>query len=49
MNKDYDKAKTLFLAVISRLFEQGSYDDDLNILHINLKISKIFEAQKDYE
>uniref|UniRef100_A0A2S2PGM5 Tetratricopeptide repeat protein 19 n=1 Tax=Schizaphis graminum TaxID=13262 RepID=A0A2S2PGM5_SCHGA len=49
MNKDYNKAKGLFFAVIKRLLDQGSFDDDLNILHINLKISKIFEAQKDYK
>ncbi|XP_001949989.1 tetratricopeptide repeat protein 19 homolog, mitochondrial [Acyrthosiphon pisum] len=49
MNKEYEKAKNLFTTVISRLFDQGGLEDDLNVLHISLKLSKIYEAQKDYK
>jgi len=47
--KKYEKAKGLFDKVFQRLIKQGSRVDDLNILYICLKISKINEAQKDYK
>ncbi|XP_025195722.1 tetratricopeptide repeat protein 19 homolog, mitochondrial [Melanaphis sacchari] len=47
-NKDYDKAKVLFIKVVQRLYQQGGVDEDLNIVHVNLKIAKILEIQKDY-
>jgi len=49
MNKEYEKAKDLFTKVIERLIEQGDPKDDLKILHIGVKISKIYEVQKDYK
>ncbi|XP_022166877.1 tetratricopeptide repeat protein 19 homolog, mitochondrial-like [Myzus persicae] len=49
MNKEYEKAKNLFTTVIKRLFDQGGLEDDLNVLHISLKLSKIHEFQKDYK
>jgi len=49
MNKEYEKAKNLFITVIRRLFDQGGLEDDLNILHISLKLSKIHELLKDYK
>lgn len=49
MNKDYEKAKSLFTTVVNRLLNQGGREDDLNILHISLKLSKIYEVLKDYK
>ncbi|XP_060859972.1 tetratricopeptide repeat protein 19 homolog, mitochondrial-like [Metopolophium dirhodum] len=48
MNHEYEKAKDLFTKVIEQLIEQGDPKDDLNILRIGLKISKIHEVQEDY-
>ncbi|XP_022173735.1 tetratricopeptide repeat protein 19 homolog, mitochondrial-like [Myzus persicae] len=49
MNKEYEKAKHLFIKVINRLLEQGGQYYDLNVLYTSLKISKIHELQKDYK
>jgi len=48
MNKEYEKAKDLFTKVIELLLEKEGPKDDLNILHISLKLSKIYEVQEDY-
>lgn len=47
MKKDYVNAEKLFVTVMQRLMSKGSHENDLNILHISLKLAKIYEAQKD--
>ena len=49
VNKEYENAKDIFTKVIEQLIEQGGPKNYLNILHIGLKISKIYEVQKDYK
>ncbi|XP_003245757.1 tetratricopeptide repeat protein 19 homolog, mitochondrial-like [Acyrthosiphon pisum] len=49
MNKEYEKAKDLFTKVVIRLIDQGYPKDDLNILHFNLQITKIYEIQEKYK
>lgn len=49
INKEYEKAKHLFTKVIKQLFDQGAYEDDLKVLHISLKLSKIHEVLNDYK
>jgi len=49
MNKEYEKAKNLFIQVVNQLIQQGGLEDDLNILDITLKISKIYEVLQDYK
>lgn len=49
MNKEYDKAKDLFNKLIKRLYDQGYMKNDLNILLLGLKVSKIYEIQKHYK
>jgi len=49
MNNKYEEAKDLFLKVIGHLFKQGGHEDDLKILHLSLKLSKIHEALNDKE
>lgn len=48
MKKDYVNAEKLFVTVIQRLTFKGGQENDLNILHICLKLAKIYEAQKDF-
>ncbi|KAL4100768.1 hypothetical protein QTP88_020799 [Uroleucon formosanum] len=49
LKKEYQKAKMLFIKVIQLLMERGSFKDNLNMLYVHLKISKIYEIQKDYK
>lgn len=47
MKRDYVNAEKLFVTVIQRLMSKGGSENDLNILHISLKLAKIYEAQND--
>lgn len=46
MKKDYVNAEKLFVIVMQRLLSKGARENDLNMLHISLKLAKIYEAQK---
>lgn len=46
--KQYEKARTLFVEVMNRLFHKGIKEDDLIVIHISFKLAKIFENLKDY-
>jgi len=48
MKKDYVNAEKLFVTVMQRLMSQGGHENDLNMLHISLKLAKIYEAQNDF-
>lgn len=47
--KQYEKSEKLFVAVIQRLFQAGTEQDDIKVLHISLKISQIAEYTGNYE
>lgn len=47
MKRDYINAEKLFVTVIQRLMSKGGSENDLNILHISLKLAKIYEAQNN--
>lgn len=48
MQKDYVNAEKLFVMVMQRLMSKGAREYDLNILHISLKLAKIYDAQNNY-
>lgn len=48
MKKDYMNAEKLFVTVMQRLMSKGALENDLNMLHISLKLAKIYEAQKNF-
>lgn len=48
MKKDYVNAEKLFTTVMQRLMSKGGRENDMNMLHISLKLAKIFEAQKNF-
>lgn len=48
MKKDYVNAEKLFVIVMQRLMSNGGRENDLNMLHISLKLAKIYEAQKNF-
>lgn len=48
MKMDYVNAEKLFVTVMQRLMSKGGKENDLNMLHISLKLAKIYEAQKDF-
>lgn len=48
MKKDFVNAEKLFVTVMQRLMSKGGRENDLNILHISLKLAKIYEAQKNF-
>ncbi|KYM98147.1 Tetratricopeptide repeat protein 19 [Cyphomyrmex costatus] len=39
----YSKAEKLFLVVLQRLMSNGATEDDMRVIHISLKIAKVFE------
>lgn len=39
----YHKAENLFLSVLQRLMSNGSTEDDIRVIHISLKMAKVFE------
>lgn len=47
MQKDYGNAEKLFVLVMQRLMSKGARKNDLDILHISLKLAKIYDAQND--
>lgn len=47
--KQYEKAEKLFVSVMQRLIGHGLSMDDNKIVHMSLKLAKIYEAQKDFE
>lgn len=47
--KQYEKAEKLFVSVMQRLIGSGLPMDDNKIVHMSLKMAKIYEAQKDFE
>lgn len=44
----FEKARKLFVDVLNRLFQKGMKEDDLAVIHISLKLAKIFQHSKDY-
>ncbi|XP_050528453.1 tetratricopeptide repeat protein 19 homolog, mitochondrial [Daktulosphaira vitifoliae] len=49
MKTDFANAEKLFVLVMQRLMSRGAHENDLNMLHISLKLSKIYEAQHDFK
>lgn len=47
--RQYEKAEKLFVSVMQRLLAKGEKQDSNKIIEISLKLSKIFEDQKDYK
>lgn len=46
---ELDKAETLFTNVMQRELAQGTTQDDLKIIHMSLKLAKIFEQKHQME
>ena len=46
---DFQKAETLFVTVMQRLISTGTAQDDLKIVHISLKMAKIYEKEGDFQ
>ncbi|EFN71254.1 Tetratricopeptide repeat protein 19 [Camponotus floridanus] len=44
---DYRKAENLFVSVLQRLVSNGASEDDMRIIHISLKMAKVFEHLKE--
>ncbi|XP_070156385.1 tetratricopeptide repeat protein 19 homolog, mitochondrial isoform X1 [Polyergus mexicanus] len=44
---DYHKAENLFISVLQRLMSNGASEDDMRVIHISLKMAKVFEHLKD--
>lgn len=42
-----DKAEKLFVNVMQRLVQNGVKEDDLKLIHMSLKLSKIYEKKSD--
>lgn len=40
---DYRKAETLFVSVLQRLISKGTSENDMKVIHISLKMAKVFE------
>ncbi|XP_025073229.1 tetratricopeptide repeat protein 19 homolog, mitochondrial isoform X2 [Pogonomyrmex barbatus] len=40
---DYRKAEKLFVSVLQRLMSNGVTEDDMRVIHISLKMAKVFE------
>lgn len=40
---DYKKAETLFVTVLQRLMSNGALENDMRVIHISLKMAKLFE------
>lgn len=47
--KQYEKAEKLYLEVMQRLLGNGLPPDDNKIVHMSLKLAKIYQSQKNYE
>lgn len=46
---DYKKAEVLFVSVMQRLISSGTPKDDIKIVHISLKMAKLFQHMGDLE
>ena len=44
---DYKKAEALFVSVMQRLIAKGTAQDDIMILHMSLKMAKLFQEMGD--
>lgn len=44
---DYRKAEKLFVSVLQRLVSNGATEDDMRVIHISLKMAKVFEHLKE--
>lgn len=44
---DYHKAEKLFVSVLQRLMSNGASEDDMRVIHISLKMAKVFEHMKE--
>lgn len=44
---DYQKAESLFVTVMQRLISSGTPKDDMKIIHISLKMAKLYEQRGD--
>jgi len=44
---DYHKAQTLFISVLQRLMVNGVSENDMKVIHISLKLAKVFEYLKE--
>nr|XP_012229829.1 PREDICTED: tetratricopeptide repeat protein 19 homolog, mitochondrial isoform X2 [Linepithema humile] len=45
--EDYHKAEKLFVSVLQRLMSNGASEDDMRVIHISLKMAKVFEHMKE--
>lgn len=46
---DYKKAEAIFISVMQRLIADGLPQDNIKIIHISLKMAKIYEQIGDIE
>ena len=46
---DFKKAEALFVSVMQRVLSSGATQDDLRIVHMSLKMAKIFESRGDFQ
>ncbi|KAL6422356.1 hypothetical protein ACFW04_010598 [Cataglyphis niger] len=44
---DYRKAENLFVSVLQRLISNGVLENDMRVIHISLKMAKVFEHLKE--
>ena len=49
IQEDYKKAEKLFVSVMKRLLADGVPENDLRIIHMSLKMAKMYEYQEDFE
>lgn len=49
VEEDYKKAEKLFTTVMQRLMADGVPQNDLRIIHMSLKMAKMYEYQEDFE
>lgn len=44
---DYHAAENLFVTVLQRLISKGVLENDLKVIHISLKMAKMFEIKRE--
>ncbi|XP_066600875.1 tetratricopeptide repeat protein 19 homolog, mitochondrial [Prorops nasuta] len=47
--EEYSKAEKLFVSVMQRIMEKGAKQDDMRLIHMSLKLAKLFEKQGDIQ
>lgn len=46
---EYEKAEVLFKSVMQRILAAGTSQEDMKIIHMSLKMAKIFEFKREFE